>query len=230
MAERYAIYYVPPADDPLYLRASAWLGHSIYPGVSMPCEHRPPAALEACRVHTRTAAMYGFHATLKPPFRMKEGESVDALRDAFREFAATQPAFECTPLAVTELGHFLALMPTQPCAELSRLAHDCVKTFDPFRAPLTEAEMRKRNPERLNANQRSKLERWGYPYVLEEFRFHMTLTDRLEDELRDECRRVLVDFLRDVLPGALVIDQLGLCYRGEALGSYVLLETAELAG
>jgi hypothetical protein len=40
--------------------------------------------------------------------------------------------------------------------------------------------------------QRNYLDRWGYPYVMEEFRFHMTLTGRLDST----CRWGVVDMLR----------------------------------
>ena len=83
------------------------------------------------------------------------------------------------PLAVRRIGRFLALVPGAPLDALSDLARDAVRTFEPFRAPLTEAEIARRRPESLSPRQRALLARYGYPYVMEEFRFHLTLTGPL---------------------------------------------------
>ena len=52
----------------------------------------------------------------------------------------------------------------------------------PFARPPGAAELERRRKAGLSAAQEKMLLRWGYPYVLDEFRFHLTLTGRLQPE------------------------------------------------
>jgi Protein of unknown function (DUF1045) len=90
-------------------------------------------------------------------------------------------SFSAGPLQLKLLDGFLALVMAEESVALSHLASDCVQRLDDFRSPLGEAEQRKRRAAGLTAEQEALLQRWGYPYVLDEFRFHMTLTSRLND-------------------------------------------------
>lgn len=131
---------------------------------------------------TATPRKYGFHATLKPPFRLAEGMTVEALDDALQAFAASQAVVTVDRLAVSRIGHFLALTPQGDTGGLQGMAARCVTEFDRFRAPLTPADMERRRAAGLSPRQEVLLAEWGYPYVLDEFRFHMTLSGRLSDE------------------------------------------------
>ena len=171
---RIALYYAPEAHDPLHQRASAWLGRDAVSGAALP--QKPVAGIDIAEI-TADARGYGFHATLKPPFRL-QGD-VPAALEAARDFAARTPAFALPPLHVTDLDGFLALREATPCPALQTLAGGCVTALDAHRAPPTEAEIARRNPEKLSPRQREYLHDWGYPYVFAEWRFHMTLTRRL---------------------------------------------------
>lgn len=122
---------------------------------------------------------YGFHATLKAPFRLADGASAEGLVERVAEFAAARPAVTIPAVRARAIGAFRALVPTGDTAEIDALAADVVRAFEPYRAPLTPAEIARRRPERLSERQRELLERYGYPHVLDQFRFHMTLTDSL---------------------------------------------------
>jgi hypothetical protein len=136
---------------------------------------------------------YGFHATLKAPMHLAAGTTVDGLAAAITAFAATRRQALGPPLVVKALNDFIALRPAAPCGALDRLAADCVTAFDPFRAPLTAAELERRRGLPLTGQQGRLLDRWGYPYVFDQFRFHMTLTDRVADPAQ---RRALAAALR----------------------------------
>jgi hypothetical protein len=56
-----------------------------------------------------------------------------------------------------------------------------VRSSDAHRAPPDEAELARRRRSRLTQRQEGTLARWGYPYVMEEWRFHVTLTRRLTE-------------------------------------------------
>ncbi|MFM7692264.1 MAG: DUF1045 domain-containing protein, partial [Alphaproteobacteria bacterium] len=136
----------------------------------------PVAGLDIAEI-TADARGYGFHATLKPPFRL-QGDVHSALQAA-REFADRTAPFALPPLQITDLDGFLALRESLHCAPLQVLADGAVTALDAHRAPPTEAEIARRKPEKLSPRQREYLQDWGYPYVFAEWRFHMTLTRRL---------------------------------------------------
>lgn len=198
MTERYAIYYAPERETPLWRFGTSWLGRDPETGESLVARFGLSEELHARVIDT--PARYGFHGTLKPPFRLAIDASVSDLHDALEEFVATRQPIVLPQLHLGELGGFLALLPEGKSAALAGLAADCVTTLDRFRAPLTDAEIARRNPDGLEPGQRANLERWGYPYVLDAFRFHMTLTGRLaQDELsriRPVLDRALAELIR----------------------------------
>ena len=175
---RYAIYYTPPADSPLVRTASAWLGRDVFSGRPIP--HSADAHLPAESVSRLTSAArrYGFHATLKAPFHLREGRSEAELIAAVDAFAASVKPFPVA-LEIGRIRGFFALTSKGANEPLDRLAGDVVATFDPFRAPLSEADIARRKPDRLTPGELENLHRWGYPYVFDTFRFHMTLTGRV---------------------------------------------------
>ncbi|CAA7616892.1 DUF1045 domain-containing protein [Magnetospirillum sp. UT-4] len=166
MSLRYALYFAPEEGTALARFGQAWLAGAWLEG-------RDDLIAEP--------RLYGFHATLKPPFRLAEGRSRDELLNAAAEFARARPAFTAPALVLEPLDGFLALQPSLPSPAIDSLAADCVRHFDRFRAPPTEAELAKRLAAPLDQRHRDLLKEWGYPYVLDRFRFHLTLTRRLRD-------------------------------------------------
>jgi putative phosphonate metabolism protein len=179
MSARLALYWAPDLDDPLHALGSAWLGRDAETGATLPQPSVPGLDLSEI---TAEARGYGLHATLKAPFRFDAPYA--ALRDATMDLAARTRPFALPPLAPVNLGGFVALREAEPCAALGAFADACVTALDRFRLPPTEAEMARRRPERLTPRQRELLERWGYHYVLDEWRFHVTLSRRLDDAER----------------------------------------------
>ncbi|MBP0443990.1 DUF1045 domain-containing protein [Roseomonas sp. SSH11] len=187
---RAALYWAPALDDPLHALGSTWLGRDAETGATLPQPAQQGFELWPLTADPRG---YGLHATLKPPFRLSG--SYAALRDdAARLAAATRP-FELPPLEVASLSGFLALREAQPCPALQALADACVAALDPHRAPLTEAEIARRRPERLSDAGRYNLHHWGYPHVFGEWRFHVTLTQRLAPEQEAVIRPAAQAFL-----------------------------------
>lgn len=176
MSARFALYFAPLRGSLLARFGDAWLGRDVESGASL----ASPAVsgLDPARLAALTEAPrhYGFHGTLKPPFEMADGSDAAELRAALATFAARQPIFTIPQLALRQIGDFLAFVPAQEVPALARLADACVSEFDAFRAPPKAAELAKRQAAGLTARQSALLARWGYPYVMEEFRFHLTLT------------------------------------------------------
>ena len=152
---------------------------------------------------------YGFHATLKAPFRLAPGASLARLLAELERFCAARRAFVLPRLRAKRIADFLALVPDSPDARVDRLAADCVVHFERYRAPLEEMELVRRRRTPLTARQGALLERWGYPYVLEEFRCHFSLTGPLRGAapqpppLPDEAMPVdAVSVFEEPAPGA----------------------------
>jgi hypothetical protein len=171
---RVGIYYCPSEDDPLFVAGSEWLGRNPLHVVRV-AQPDLPGIDEV----TAEARGYGFHATLKPPMRLAAGCSWFGLLTAAQELAERIAPFELPPLAVKNLHGFLALRETESCAKLQALADECVVGLDGYRASPSEAELTRRRRAGLTAAQEDMLVRFGYPYVLETWFFHMTLTRRL---------------------------------------------------
>ena len=179
---RYAIYYAPAATARLWHFAAQWLGRDPLTGDSL-----PPPPIEGFPQHLREAVIasprrYGFHATLKPPFHLAPGRTEEDLLAAVTALASRQQRFAVPALQLATLGHFLALTLTQPSPEFQELADRCVRELDSFRRPPSPEELSRRQPDRLTGRQVELLHRWGYPYVFDQWQFHMTLTSSLSDE------------------------------------------------
>lgn len=195
---RYAIYFSPEPRSRLWRFGTSVIGFNADTGEDFPQIAIP--GIESADVADRTAdpRKYGFHATLKPPFHLAENQSIDRFLAAVHAFAVNVRPFVVPALEVAAIGAFLALVPSEPSAELSALADACVREFDPFRAPLQPHDRERRLKSPLTERQIAYLDTWGYPYVFEEFRFHMTLTGRLHHDERDTFRAALTDLYRPI--------------------------------
>lgn len=135
---------------------------------------------------TADARRYGFHCTLKAPFRLT-GSYLDFRNDVAAVAGAVHP-FDLPPLVVGDLSGFLALQETLPSPALQALADLCVAWLDHHRAPPTTAELEQRRGTGLSPDENLLLLRWGYPAVFSRWRFHMTLTCRLPPDARSVWR------------------------------------------
>ncbi len=207
--KRYAVYYTPQ-PGPLAEFGAAWLGWDVETGAEVAHPNVPYLPLPVAEI-TATPRKYGFHATLKPPFRLAMGfteadlvEAVDILGS--RTF---HPVMGLT-LELTPLGRFLALTARGNTAQLGGLAAMCVETLDIFRAPPSEAELAKRRASGLSPEQELNLLTWGYPYVMGQFRFHMTLSGKLPKSALSQTRAALDPVLQPMLSQPFELDTISL--------------------
>jgi putative phosphonate metabolism protein len=173
---RYALYYAPAAGSALEDFGARWLGRSVCSGKAVEQLFVPGLSVQDLADLTAEPRRYGFHGTLKPPFALATGTTVAQLEQAVAAFCAGRQSFELPPWSLRWLGSFVALVPAVPCPALQDLAADCVRAFDLFRAPPSDTELAKRRAKGLTPRQEAHLLRWGYPYVMDEFRFHLTLS------------------------------------------------------
>lgn len=207
--KRYAIYYAPEPGG-FSDAAASWLGWD--PVAGAPVAH-PDLGIDLASF-TDEPRKYGFHGTIKPPFRLSSGVDVAAVGAAVAALAQSLPVVEMPGLEVLALDGFLALVPSGDTAALQDLAAQVVASLDPLRAPLTEAEIARRRPERLTPRQRALLDRYGYPYVMEEFRFHLTLSGSLSPTDHAALLPLATAHFAPHLPKPFVVS--ALCLFGEA--------------
>lgn len=210
MPLRYALYFAPAADDPLNLTAAEWLGRDAYSNADFAKAAEGALSAEDLDALTADPRRYGFHATLKAPFHLAEGKSEADLLKGMEVFVANTSAFDIPSVIVGQLGHFFALVPDSLHAPLQQFAADVVETFEPFRAALSEADIARRKPDSLPPRQRENLVRWGYPYVFDDFRFHMTLTGPVPEAQAPVMASILKQRFADFIARPLRIDALAL--------------------
>lgn len=177
---RYAVYFMPKAGDPLHTFGRDWFGYDPMTGQRLAPTPLPGWRLEDHEKLIETPRKYGLHATLKAPFRLADGVTEADLLAAVQALSEKLEPVDIGQLELKQIGSFLALIPTGDRGPINALAAACVTELDSLRAPLIEADIARRNPDKLSPQQRALLDRWGYPYVLEEFRFHITVTGALE--------------------------------------------------
>ncbi|MFV0473741.1 MAG: DUF1045 domain-containing protein [Pikeienuella sp.] len=207
---RYAVFYAPPKGSALARFGAAWLGRDAETGAGAAQPEIEGLDLEAA---SATPRRYGFLCTLKAPFRLAEGTDAAGLEAALAVLAAGIAPFACAPLAVEPLGGFVAFRPGASCAALAALAAACVTGLDRFRAPAPESEIARRRAAGLTPAQEAHLARWGYPYVLDEFRFHLTLTGALSDAARGRAVEVAARLAGPAIEGAFAVGEI--CLFGE---------------
>lgn len=182
MNGRYAVYFAPLRGSDLARFGGYWLGRDAETGAALQQPTLEGLGEAELRTLTEAPRHYGLHGTLKAPFRLAGGADIQSLHAALSAFARRQASFELGGLQLRTIGDFLALVPSEDTPALSRLAEACVTEFDSLRAPLEPDELAKRHAAGLTPRQMELLARWGYPYVMDEFRFHLTLTGPIADE------------------------------------------------
>ncbi|WP_424832729.1 DUF1045 domain-containing protein [Ruegeria sp.] len=223
---RYAIYFAPPAGVEWVKFATSWLGWDMETGQAV--AHPAIDDVDVSDI-TEVPRKYGLHATMKPPFRLRDGQSVAALKDACAALAAHQTPVTLDGLEIARLGRFLALCPVGDTTALNALAASCVCDLDAFRAPAPEAELARRREAGLSPKQEVNLTQWGYPYVMEAFRFHITLSGKLDKPTLAQVQSTLDARLAPLLPRPFHIADLALMGEAED-GRFHLIHRYALSG
>jgi Protein of unknown function (DUF1045) len=225
---RYAIYFVPTADSALYRFGSALLGYDCYGASDVDFPAVLPMDRTAWRDVTSEPRRYGFHATLKAPFCLASGAAESELVEEFGRFARGSdraPAF--TPV-VEALEGFIAIVPAARDPAIDGLAASCVTGFERFRAPLND-EDRRRRMAGLSERHVANLDRWGYPFVFDEFRLHLTLTGRLPAERRGAVLSALrKEFVAACGARSVRIDRLALLRQDRPDGRFRVIDHAAI--
>jgi putative phosphonate metabolism protein len=206
---RYAIYFTPPPASPLARFGASVLGYDCFERVDV--AHPQTKTLNGKTFARITAEprKYGFHATLVAPFHLEKATENDLLA-ALSDFTGSNLPIDIGPLAVDTIGAFVALKPGTNIPKVDKLAAALVEFFDAYRAAPTEKDRVRRMTAHLSPRQRELLGRWGYPFVFDQFRFHMTLTNSLQAAEFASVKSALVELYSAISRNHVEIDALSL--------------------
>lgn len=224
MFERYSIFYTPTGAFAEW--GAAWLGWDSAAGHAVAHPHVPE--LDVAKI-TATPRKYGMHGTLKAPFYLARDRNEAELRTAAAECARNTPPAYVDALSLQHSHGFVALRPCVDSSSLRALAADVVTAFEPFRAPLSEADIARRRKARLSPRQDAQLLRWGYPFVFGDFNFHLTLSGRLNDGDAAAVIEALSPQVQAVVPAPFCIDAITLMGQDTA-GMFHQIERYPLEG
>ena len=219
---RYAIYYAPAQGSFLDQFGAEMLGYDAWIGAALPFPRDVVEQIPDWRELTQDPRKYGFHATLKAPMALN-GRRESELHAACADFARQPRAIPLIAPVVNAISGFIAVIPDGRSEGLEQFAADCVRAFDRFRAPLTPEDRARRNPSRLTPRQVEYLDRWGYPYVMEEFRFHMTLTGQLDKTRREDVLAMLRERFARLKLTELSIDRIALFKQADAKARFEII-------
>lgn len=226
---RYSVYYTPPPESPLARFGARVLGYDCFSGLDVP--RRPIEGIEPSVLGLGTVQprRYGFHATLVAPFRLGEASEADLVA-AFTQYALQQSPVMLGSLRIAAIGDFVVLRPAQPVPEVEAFAGDCVAAFDTFRAPLSSEDRARRLASELTPRQADLMARWGYPYVLDEFRFHMTLAGPLPYAERKQFETQLEKAFGRLATHQVELSAISLMRQDDAAASFRVLQCHRLSG
>lgn len=224
---RVAIYFAPEAESPHQAAGQGWLG--LGPTGCAPIPIQAILGEQRTDVLLTEPRRYGFHGTLKAPFRLASGVSWSDFLNEVRGLAARLLPFTLAPLEVRPLDNFLALQAVTPDERLSELASRCVQDLHHLASPLNENELLRRRKAPLSSRQEQLMLAWGYPYVLDEFRFHMTLTGPMRDLSEGEHMAIVEAAQATFEPlGPWPVDQLSVFVQATPQSAFEMLEQVPL--
>ena len=183
MSARYAIYFAPDNRSPWWNFGAHWLGRDEHDNAPLAQPLLPGLAPEMFEAITAEPRRYGFHATLKAPFRLSADHQESDLVARLNQLARTLVPAVMSPMRVCMLNNFVALLPQASLEPLDIIAAACVTELDDLRAPLLPAELARRSLAKLDSREAELLACYGYPYVLDRFRLHMTLTGPVDSAI-----------------------------------------------
>ena len=216
---RFAIYYAPESNSLLHQLGSHWLGHDALTGAAL---DQPGEGLLIGK--TEAAKRYGFHATLKAPFHLRHGKFEQHVKQEARQLATVLNPVTIDRLTVCEIEGFLALVPETQSAEIDSFAAACVRSFDHLRKETDAGELARRHEAGLTLRQSQQIADWGYPYVFEDFRFHITLTKKLHGEDLRSAKVLAENHFAAVNGKPLTINNISIFAEPDGGGQFQIIE------
>ena len=221
---RYALYFVPGEPTEFHELGARWLGRDAYSSkrlASPPCRR---VSEETFLELTSKPRRYGFHATMRAPFELLDGSTETDLARALHELCTSFSPFEIS-VSPQIKNNNLVLQLDDPSELMDLLHRKCLQSVEAFRAVPSPAYLARRRRANLSANQDKLLLKWGYPYVLDEFDWHMTLSSIVSDhELLQAFYRDAVDHFHSIMNRPQIVDSMTLCRQASQDMSFEVME------
>ena len=183
---RYAIYYAPPKESSLEEFGRYWFGWDPLNAKLINNKHRINYLnrfgiknLINIDKNVLIPKKYGFHGTLIPPFKLNKNYSTNTLFKKTEDIAKKFKKFKFYKFKLKKINNFYAFVQNKKNNNINKLSNRLVRELFKFRSPLTKKEIDRRNPSKLSKLQLNILYKWGYPYIMSEFNFHMTLASEV---------------------------------------------------
>jgi hypothetical protein len=227
---RHAAYFAPALNSQAWDLGSQWLGRCASNSTHLEQPRFENISSELFDQLTYTPRLYGWHATLKAPFELNTNTRLEELRTAFKQLAHNTEGTFHLPLKLIELGDFLALVPSQPSTELQKFAAMCVQELHSFALPLSESELQRRTGAGLTARQKELLNEWGYPFVMDQFQFHLTLSGSLkhvDHQVKENLKTAAQSWFAPLLENGLLIDSVSWFTQDKKNGDFRWVERFE---
>ena len=228
---RHAAYFAPANESQAWRLGSEWLGRCAHQLTTLVQPSFKNLSSEMFEKLTRSPRLYGWHATLKAPFELNSNATLEELQTAFRQLANNSFGPFHLPLKLVEMGDFLALVPSQPSPILQKFAEDCVRALHPLALPLSEAELQRRIGTGLTLRQKELLHDWAYPFVMDQFQFHMTLSGSLQcvdPHLKSALKAAALEWFAPLLKNGIDIDAVTWFSQDQKDGDFRWVERFEL--
>lgn len=224
---RYAVYFSPPEADDLSKFSAGWFGWNAHNGKSVSYPILENLNYDLSDI-TKEQYRYGFHGTLKPPFLLVDTKNLNDLKFALVELSKSIKKFEIPSISLKVLDRFVAIVPTTESKELTILAKKCVEKLDDFRQVESAKKIQRRRSTGLSKSEEYNLTRWGYPHVMDNFQFHLTMSGRLKPAVLKNVIEVLNSELQGVLNKPLPIGEICLFGENASNGNFQIIQKFSL--
>ena len=215
--KRVAIYFLPKKNSSLENFGKNLLGRDINKKKKISLTRRQKYFInrgftyfDELKDYCEQPAKYGFHATLKAPFRLKRNVKTKNFYDVISHIAAQHSRFKIKGLKIVYSKKFTLITSRKPNKLLINLENDLVKHLDTFRAELNKTEIKKRIPDSLTFKQNKYLKEWGYPFVLDQYKFHMTLMNQNNNKLSNKQKLELEKLIYKISNNLLEFNEISL--------------------
>ena len=215
--KRVAIYFLPKKNSSLENFGKNLLGRDINKKRKISLTRRQKYFInrgftyfDELKDYCEQPAKYGFHATLKAPFRLKRNVKTKNFYDVISHIAAQHSRFKIKGLKIVYSKKFTFITSRKPNKLLINLENDLVKHLDTFRAELNKTEIKKRIPDSLTFKQNKYLKEWGYPFVFDQFKFHMTLMNQNNNKLSNKQKLELEKLIYKISNNVIEFNEISL--------------------
>lgn len=216
---RYALYYIPRYQDELYKIGSQIIGYSIEEGSILSSPHQTK--------YNKSVSKYGLHGTLVAPFNtlLTQEDLLQFVTSVCSKISELQIGF----LKVYRMPRqYIALIPDHLESTLNELDNYLVRQIHQIRLPICQQNIP--NHTDLSEQYVQNILKWGYKYVFDDFNFHITLTDVINDEqMLNQEFYTIKNNLKQALNKTIILDSVCLVRQDKSQEPFKIIKRINLS-